>query len=57
MHQMPRLTTAVSDDTFEKLKELSEKERRSLSLTIDLLLQWAIKEKTRKRNASKESNS
>lgn len=54
---MPRLTTAVSDDTFEKLKELSKKERRSLSLTIDLLLQWAIKEKTRKRNASKESNS
>jgi|LauGreDrversion4_2_1035121.scaffolds.fasta_scaffold339536_2 hypothetical protein len=57
MHQMPRLTTAVSQDTFEKLKELSERERRSLSLTIDLLLQWAIKEKTRKRNASKESNS
>jgi hypothetical protein len=57
MLQMPRLTTAVSQDTFEKLKELSEKERRSLSLTIDLLLQWAIKEKTRKRNGSKESNS
>ena len=54
---MNRLTTSVSDETLLALKELAEREKRSLSFIIDALLQLAIKEKTRKRNASKENNS
>jgi hypothetical protein len=51
---MPRLTTSVSDETFKVLKEIALRDRRSISVTIELLLQLAIKEKTRKRNAAKD---
>jgi|TARA_R110002126_G_C10141207_1_gene470651 hypothetical protein len=51
---MPRLTTSVSEETFKVLKEIALRDRRSISVTIELLLQLAIKEKTRKRNAAKD---
>jgi len=54
LHHMPRLTTSVSDETFKVLKEIALRDRRSISVTIELLLQLAIKEKTRKRNAAKD---
>lgn len=46
---MPRITISVSEETLEQLKEFSVEDRRSISVTADLLLQSAIKEKLRKR--------
>jgi len=54
---MPQITSRISETLLFQIKELSVKEKRSLSTTIDLLLQQAIKEKMRKRNATKEGNS
>ena len=53
---MPRITSTISFDLLNKVSELAAKEKRSLSLMIDLLLQQAIKERLRKRSATKESN-
>ena len=53
---MPRITSSISDDLLIKIRDLSVKEKRSVSLMIDLLLQQAIKERLRKRSAIKESH-
>lgn len=46
---MPRITISVSEETYDQLKEFATEDRRSVSVTTDLLLQSAIKEKLRKR--------
>lgn len=46
---MPRITISVSKETYEQLKEFAKEDTRSVSVTTDLLLQSAIKEKLRKR--------
>ena len=53
---MKRITLYISDEQLIVIKEMAEKDNRSVNKTIDLLLQQAIKEKTRKRKNVKENN-
>lgn len=46
---MKRITAAITDELWLKITEISKKDRRSFSQTVEMLLEYAIKEKNRKR--------
>ena len=58
--KLPKKISEIKIKTAAELedliKEMAEKDNRSVNKTIDLLLQQAIKEKTRKRKNVKENN-
>jgi len=54
--QMKRITITIDSVLLSQVKELSDKQKRSISSMACLLLQSALKEKLRKKNAAKESN-
>lgn len=53
---MQRITLTIPQELLQQVKELSMKQNRSLSSMACLLLQSSLKEKLRKRNATKENN-
>jgi hypothetical protein len=50
---MKQITSRISDETFNELDQISISTERSISYTISVLLQQAIKERLRKRNGKK----
>lgn len=44
-----RANTLVSKEFMQKIKDLAEKEQRKVATMVRLLLEYAVKEKTRKR--------
>lgn len=46
---MKRITASISDELHQKIKELAEKEKRSFSQMVEILLEYSLREKTRKR--------
>jgi len=50
---MKRISIIVEESLHDSIKKISEDLDRSMNYTITLLLQLAVKEKTRKRNAKK----
>jgi hypothetical protein len=53
---MPRITSDIPAELRDFIKDFSEKNNRSFSKTVCLLLQQAVKERTRKRKNAKEDN-
>ena len=52
---MKRISGYISEELHEAICQMAAKEKRSVVYMIDILLQSAVKEKTRKRNAKKDS--
>jgi CopG-like RHH_1 or ribbon-helix-helix domain, RHH_5 len=52
----PQLSTTVPTDLYEQVVALAEKESRTLSDMVSLLLQLAVKEKTRPRKRASKDN-
>jgi hypothetical protein len=46
---MKQVSASVEDKIYEQIEELSKKQKRSISSTVNLLIAQAIKEKNRKR--------
>jgi hypothetical protein len=51
-----QICATVDEMLRNEILELSLKNKRTFSQTVSILLQSALKEKLRKRNAAKESN-
>jgi hypothetical protein len=52
---MHRVWGYISDELNNELLEIAEREQRKLANVISLLLQQAVKERTRKRNGRKNN--
>lgn len=48
-----RISGYISEELYNQIIEIAEKENRKFTPMIDLLLQLAVKEKIRKRNGKK----
>ena len=57
MSKNTQICATIPKDVSDSIIEISEKSNRSFSQTVSILLQQAVKEKMRKRNATKEGNS
>jgi hypothetical protein len=55
MKQNPQVSATITPELYSDIKDFAEKENRSISLMVAMLLQLAIKEKTRKRNGKKDN--
>ena len=53
--QMPRITSDIDPELKETITKMAEKDKRSFSYTVSVLLQQAVKEKLRKQKIGKES--
>jgi hypothetical protein len=52
---MKRVSIVLEENLFDSIKKISDDIDRSMNYTISLLLQQAVKEKNRKRNAKKST--
>lgn len=50
MEQNPQVSATISRDLHKSIVRLAEDENRSVSSMVALLLQYAIREKTRRRS-------
>lgn len=50
---MKRVSLYLSETILNQIKEIAEKEKRSVSQMVEILLERAIKERTRKRTDKK----
>lgn len=53
---MVRISGYISEELYNSIEEIAKRENRKFTPMIDLLLQLAVKEKNRKRNAKKISS-
>lgn len=51
---MPQVSATITEQLKQELEKIAEKERRTLSQTVGILLERAIKEKNRKSQAPKQ---
>jgi len=56
MGQLPQVSSTLDLEVYGEIKELAEKESRSISSMVAILLAQAIKERTRKRKNAKEDS-
>lgn len=54
---MKRISGYIPDELFLEIEDIAKKENRKVTPMISLLLQLAVKEKTRKRKVAKKDNS
>ncbi len=47
-----RANALISKDLMQKIKDLADKEQRKPATMVRMLLEYAVKEKTRKRKAN-----
>jgi hypothetical protein len=52
---MKRISGYISDELYNSIEEIAERENRKFTPMITLLLQLAVKEKNRKRHAKKDN--
>lgn len=56
MGQLPQVSSTLDAELYSEIKDLAEKESRSISSMVSILLAQAVKERTRKRKNAKEDN-
>lgn len=56
MSRRPQISTTVDQEVYDKISELASDEKRSVSEMVALLLERAIKDKTRNRKGGKTEN-
>lgn len=54
---MKKISGYIEDELYEAIILLAEKEKRKFAPMVSILLQVAVKEKTRKRKNDKKDNS
>lgn len=52
----PQIHSTIDQELYDQIDELARKNDRTISQMVALLLQQAVKEKTRKRRGNKENN-
>lgn len=52
----PQVHATIDQSLYDQIQDLADKNERTLSQMVALLLQQAVKEKTRKRRGTKEDN-
>ena len=57
MPQNPQVSTTVSAELYAEILLIAEKESRSVSSIVSILLQQAVKKRIRDRKNAKEDNS
>jgi hypothetical protein len=50
---MKRISGYITDELYDEIVDISKRDKRKFTPTIDLLLQQAVKERNRKKNANK----
>lgn len=53
---MVRISGYISEELASSIEEIAERENRKFTPMISILLQLAVKEKNRKRNAKKDNS-
>lgn len=53
---MTRINATISEELKESIKALAKEDFRSFSETVYLLLQQAVKDRTRRRKGAKQDN-
>lgn len=53
---MKRISGYITEELYAEIEEIAEKENRKVTPMISLLLQLAVKEKTRKRKSVKKNS-
>ena len=56
MGQLPQVSSTLDLELYGEIKELAEKESRSISSMVAILLAQAVKERIRKRKNAKEDS-
>ena len=56
MGQSPQISSTLDMELFNEIKALADKESRSMSSMVSILLAQAIKERNRKKKNAKEDN-
>jgi hypothetical protein len=56
MSRRPQISTTVDQDVYDQISKLADSEKRTVSEMTALLLELAIKEKTRNRKGGKTEN-
>lgn len=56
MGQLPQVSSTLDVELYAEIKEMAEKESRSVSSMVAILLAQAVKERTRKRKNAKEDS-
>jgi len=56
-YRNPQVCATVTPEIYDQISAFAEKENRSISEAVGLLLQSAINEKKRNRNGRKDNNS
>lgn len=51
---MPQVSATVTPELVEELKKIAEKEKRTISSTVEILLERAVKERNRKSQTPKQ---
>ena len=57
MAQRPQISATIDPELYSQIAEFAEKENRSMSEAVAILLQRGINEKKRNRRGSKKDNS
>jgi metal-responsive CopG/Arc/MetJ family transcriptional regulator len=52
---MKRLTTSLTDEQYAEIHEMAQRERRTMSSMLSILIAQAVKERNRKKKPNKES--
>lgn len=52
---MKRISGYITDELYSEIQEISDRENRKFTPMISILLQWAVKEKNRKRKHAKSN--
>lgn len=53
---MPQISATLTQETKDRVQELSKKNKRTFSETVEMLLAFAVKEKTRVRKSKSEDD-
>ncbi len=56
MSRSPQVSATIPVELHQQITDLAEKNNRSISEMVAILLQQAVKEKTRNRRGNKEDN-
>lgn len=52
---MPQVSATVTEELIGELKKIADKEKRTISSTVEILLERAIKERNRKSKKQEEN--
>lgn len=52
--QKPQVSASIADELYQSIKDMADREGRSISSMVAILLQAAVKERERNKNRKKD---